>query len=383
MIKPCGPLCNLACDYCYYLPKAHAYSGSDFKMSSRLLSNITSQIIAAEPVNEIDFCWQGGEPTLMGLEFFKEAIRLQQMMLPKTKHITNNLQTNGTLLTPDWCQFFKDNDFLIGISLDGPLHMHNAFRHDKDGYGSYHRVIQAIRLLKQYKVNFNVLCCIHRVNVNHPVELYQFLKDEIGAQFIQFIPIIQREPDQNGRETQTITDRSVDAISYGKFLSAIYDQWVHHDIGKIFFQIFDLALGVYLGQPANLCVFAETCGRALVLEHNGDLYSCDHFVNPKNLVGNINQTPLIDLLNSEKQAQFGNNKRDRLPRKCLDCDVRFLCHGGCPINRDEFGLNILCKGYQLFFRHIDRTMQIMAELIIHKQSPSKVVDFLDLEQRYE
>jgi uncharacterized protein len=227
----------------------------------------------------------------MGLGFYEEAIRLQHQYAPKSMHVQNTLQTNGTIIDKEWCSFFKENDFLVGLSLDGPKNLHNTFRHDSQGHGSFDQVIRAVVLLKEFGINFNVLCCVSRANVDYPLEVYHFLRDEVGAEFIQFIPILQRKIDKTGQETNLFKDCSVRGVSYGNFLRAVFDEWVHRDVGKVFVQIFDLALGVYAGQPSNLCVFAETCGRALVLEHNGDLYSCDYFVNPENFLGNIKKRP--------------------------------------------------------------------------------------------
>lgn len=312
----------------------------------------------------------------MGLGFYEEAIRLQHQYAPKSMHVQNTLQTNGTIIDKEWCSFFKENDFLVGLSLDGPKNLHNTFRHDSQGHGSFDQVIRAVVLLKEFGINFNVLCCVSRANVDYPLEVYHFLRDEVGAEFIQFIPILQRKIDKTGQETNLFTDCSVRGVSYGNFLRAVFDEWVHRDVGKVFVQIFDLALGVYAGQPSNLCVFAETCGRALVLEHNGDLYSCDYFVNPENFLGNIKKTPLVDLVDSEKQKVFGNKKLNNLSQKCLTCDVRFLCHGGCPKNRDEKGLNYLCEGYQSFFRYIDQPMKIMAGLLRQRRDPSEVMSII-------
>ena len=324
MIKPCGPICNLACDYCYYLPKAQLYPGSDFRMSYELLEDFTRQMFAAQPGQEVNFSWQGGEPTLMGLDFYQEALRLQHLLAPQNIVVSNSLQTNGTLIDAKWCQFFRENNFLVGLSLDGPAALHNEFRHTKDGRGSFDGAMQAVDLFKRFDVNFNILCSLHQANCGYPLEVYRFLRKEVGAEFIQFIPILQRTLDQHGQETQKLTSRSVNGPAYGKFLTAVFDEWVRHDVGKVFVQIFDLALGKYLGHPSSLCVFSETCGRAMVLEHNGDVYACDHFVNPDHLLGNITQMPLVDLVDSEAQKQFGNNKCDKLPQTSVACEFTSL-----------------------------------------------------------
>jgi uncharacterized protein len=373
MIKPRGPICNLSCDYCYYLPKKHLYPNSDFHMRHDLLADFTRQMIEAQPLPQVDFTWQGGEPTLIGLDFFKEAVRLQQAMAPPGMQINNAIQTNGTQLNPAWCRFFKENHFLVGLSLDGPPDLHNAFRRNASGRDHFEAVMRAVRLLKQFQVDFNILCCVHAANIQHPLNVYRFLRDTVGAQFIQFIPIIQRQLDAQNLETDAITPRSVRGAAYGEFLIQIFDDWVRHDVGRVFVQIFDVALGVWYGQPAGLCVFSETCGRALVLEHNGDLYSCDHFVNPDHLLGNITQTPLVDLVKSDQQAAFGARKHTDLPPTCINCKVRFICQGGCPKNRDPSGLNCLCEGYQAFFAHIEEPMQAMCELLRQKRPPADIM----------
>ncbi len=342
-------------------------------MSRDLLADFTRQMIEAQPVPQVDFTWQGGEPTLMGLDFFKEAVRLQQTMAPTGMQINNAIQTNGTQLNPAWCRFFKENHFLVGLSLDGPPDLHNAYRRSASGREHFDAVMRAVRLLKQFEVDFNILCCVHAANVQHPLNVYHFLRDSIGAQFIQFIPIIQRQLNARNHETSSISPRSVTGADYGEFLIQIFDEWVRHDVGQVFVQIFDVALGVWYGQPAGLCVFSETCGRALVLEHNGDLYSCDHFVNPDHLLGNITQTPLVDLVDSDQQTAFGARKHEDLPLTCINCKVRFICQGGCPKNRDPSGLNRLCEGYQAFFSHIEDPMQAMCGLLRQKRPPADIM----------
>ena len=373
MVKPRGPVCNLACDYCYYLPKSNLYPQSGFKMSLDLLAEFTRQMIAAQPGNQVTFSWQGGEPTLMGLPFFKEALRLQREIAPPQMHIENVIQTNGTTLTPAWCRFFKENGFLVGLSLDGPPNLHNAFRHTREGRESFTQAVRGVKLLKQHQINFNILCCVHRANQAYPLEVYRFRRDVLEAEFIQFIPILQRQLDSEGRETDQITENSVESDAYGQFLSTVFDEWVQRDVGSVFVQIFDIALGAYLDMPSSLCVFAETCGYAMVLEHNGDLYACDHYVDQAHLLGNITQRPLEDLVNSKSQVQFGLDKKARVASACLDCPVWFACHGGCPKNRDRDGLNRLCSGYRAFFEHIRPSMETMAALIRHGRPPAEIM----------
>ncbi len=342
-------------------------------MSTELLAEYIRQMFASQPGVTVNFTWQGGEPTLMGLPFFEEAVRLQKELAPPGVRVTNALQTNGTLLNPAWCRFFKENGFLIGLSLDGPPELNNIHRHTSNHREQFEAVMRSVRLLQQHEVEYNILCCVHQANVDHPLEVYRFLRDRIGAAFIQFIPILQRELSSDGREMNTLTPLSVDGKPYGKFLTVVFDEWVRHDVGRVFVQLFDVALGIYAGQPAGLCTFSETCGRAFVLEHNGDLYSCDHFVNTEHLLGNITDTPLSILVDSETQARFGEDKHTALSQTCLVCEVRFLCNGGCPKNRDSNGLNRLCAGYQAFFRHIDQPMRIMLDLLRQNQPPSEVM----------
>ncbi len=377
MAKPRGPICNLACNYCYYLEKKDLYPESNFRMTREVLESYIHQTIAAHPGPELTFSWQGGEPTLMGLQFFENVIQIQNQHKQPGKQFVNAFQTNGIVLNSEWCRFFKDNNFLVGISLDGPPALHNADRKTNSGYEKFDKVLRAVNLLKKYQVNFNILCCVHQANVHHPLEVYPYLRDTIGAEFIQFIPIVQLIPDPHHPGSVTPSALSVSGLDYGKFLQIIFDTWIQQDVGKVFVQIFDVALGVWVGQPASLCIFAETCGQAMALEHNGDLYACDHFVTPEYLIGNITESPLVDLIRCEQQAVFGQNKQLYLPEKCLHCDVRFICNGGCPKNRDQQGLNHLCEGYQLFFRHIDQPMQTMTNLLKNRRAPAEIM------QQYE
>lgn len=369
MAKPRGAICNLRCDYCYYLRKTDLYPGTSFRMSDETLESYTRQYIQSQQVPEVNFGWQGGEPTLMGLDFFRKAVAYQQKYARPGMKIENTLQTNGTLLNDEWCRFFAKNRFLIGISLDGPREVHDVYRKDKGGAPTFDRVMRGVKLLRKHKVDFNVLTCVSAANVHQPLEVYHFLRDEISAQFIQFIPIVERDNETGFQEGTALTSRSITGKQYGDFLIAIFDEWVHRDVGRVFVQIFDTALGRWLGAPGGLCVFQETCGKALVMEHNGDLYSCDHFVEPRYLLGNILETPLIELVGSEQQLKFGLNKKASLPRYCRECPVLFACNGGCPKNRTdltpdgEAGLNHLCKGYKAFFTHIDQPMRMMAGLL--------------------
>ncbi len=366
MVKPAGAACNLGCRYCYYLSKDVLYPGSDLRMSDDLLEEFTRQYLSAQSIPEVTFAWQGGEPTLMGIDFYQRAVELQSMYARPGVRVLNSIQTNGTLLDDAWCRFLHDHDFLVGISIDGPEEQHNAFRVDKVGRPSFERVIRGLDRLKAHKVEWNLLATVHAANAAYPLEVYRFFRDELEARFIQFIPIVERVVTPDPGASQTISDRSVTGRQYGEFLIAIFDEWVRRDVGEVFVQIFDVALGAWLDQAPGLCVFGPTCGDALALEHNGDLYSCDHFVDPEHRLGNIRKSSLAELTGSEIQKQFGQAKLDSLPGICHNCPVRFVCNGGCPKNRfpvtpeGEDGLNWLCEGYKSFFTHIDKPMQFMA-----------------------
>ncbi len=409
MTKPGGAICNLDCKYCYFLSKEMMYPGSRFRMADELLETFVSQYIESQQVPEVTFAWQGGEPTLMGLEFFERVIHCQQKYARPGTTIHNALQTNGTLLDEAWCRFFKKHNFLIGISVDGPQELHDAYRVNKGGAGSFAQVMRGWRLLYEHGVAYNILCTVHAANQDHPLAVYRFFRDELKTEFIQFIPIVERATTQilplanvgwsernggrlphGGRPLYTqsgseITNRSVNAPKYGEFLTAIFDEWVRHDVGQVYVQMFDVALGAWLGQPGGLCVFAPTCGRALALEHNGDLFSCDHFAEPDYLLGNIQSDHMLDLVSSEKQRQFGTDKKATLPQYCRQCEVRFACHGGCPKNRfihtpdGESGLNYLCAGYKAFFNHVDRPMKVMANLLHQQRSPAEIMAMMAAE----
>lgn len=390
MLKPRGAICNLDCRYCYFLSKEMLYPGSRFQMADELLEEYTRQYIEAQRTPEITFAWQGGEPTLMGLAFFKRAIYHQQKYAPPGKTIQNTLQTNGTLLDDDWCRFFKGNNFLVGLSVDGPQKLHDAYRVNKGGTGTFSQVTAGWQVLRKHDVATNILCTVHAANQNHPLEVYRFFRDEMQTQFIQFIPIVERINHGlgGGLYTQSgsqVTDRSVDAQKYGAFLIAIFEEWVRHDVGKLFVQLFDVTLAAWMRQPPTLCIFAPTCGNALALEHNGDLYSCDHYVEPNYLLGNIQSDHMLTLVASEKQQRFGRDKLSTLPKYCRQCEVRFACNGGCPKNRfiqtpdGEPGLNYLCTAYKAFFTHVKRPMHIMAGLLQQNRPPAKVMELIAAE----
>ena len=382
MVKPRGAICNLDCKYCYFLQKEELYPGSQFRMPLEVLRSYTRQYIDAQNIPEVTFAWQGGEPTLMGLGFFETAVKLQQQYKKPGTRIFNSLQTNGTLLNDEWCRFFKQHDFLIGLSLDGPRELHDAYRVNKGGQPTFDAVMDGLRLLQKHGVEFNVLTTVHAANAPYPLKVYRFLRDEVGAQFVQFIPIVERMNETGYQEGDKVTNRSVTAEGYGTFLTTIFDEWVRRDVGSTYVQMFDVALGAWMGQPGGLCIFAPTCGDALALEHNGDLYACDHYVEPDFLLGNIGEDMMIPLVASEKQRHFGQHKQDSLPRYCRECEVRFACHGGCPKNRfidtpdGESGLNYLCGGYKLFFNHVDAPMRMMTQLLKQQQPARGVIEWM-------
>ena len=369
MIKPRGPICNLACAYCYYLSKEALYPHSQFCMTDNLLERFTRQYINAQRVPEVTFGWQGGEPLLMGIDFFQRAVELQQNYCRPGMQIHNAIQTNGLLVNDEWANFFRKHHFLVGVSLDGPQSLHDAYRVDKTGHPSFKRVMSGLSFLKKHHVEWNILACVHAANAEYPLQVYNFLRDEAGAQFIQFIPIVEQHATNERQKRHTISERSVTGKQYGDFLINIFDEWIRQNVGQIFVQIFDVALGIWMGQPSSLCISGETCGTAMAMEHNGDVFACDHFVDPRYKLGNIRTTSLNTLAGSPQQRQFGTAKRDMLPDECLACDVRFACHGGCPKNRilttpdGQAGLNYLCEGYKAFFRHINRPMQVMASTV--------------------
>jgi uncharacterized protein len=395
MAKPVGPICNLDCKYCFYLEKEKLYpERTAWKMADDVLESFIRQYIEAQAADAITFAWQGGEPTLLGVEYFRKIVALQQKYAGG-KTIDNAFQTNGILLDDEWGEFLARNKFLVGLSIDGPRELHDRYRVDKGGKPTFTRVMAGLNVLKKHAVEFNTLTVVGSHNARQSLDVYRFLK-EIGSGFMQFIPIVERvahRPDDAGLvligpssfAEARVSEWSVDAVDYGRFLCAIFDQWVRHDVGRYFVQIFDVALESWVGVPASLCVFRETCGSALALEHNGDLYSCDHYVYPENKLGNIIENPLASLVDSAPQQKFGLDKRDALPRFCGECDVRFACHGECPKHRfirtpdGEAGLNYLCAGYKLFFHHIDPGMRFMANELRHRRAPANVMHWMRLQ----
>ncbi len=388
LAKPTGATCNLDCKYCFFLSKEMLYPGDRFRMADDMLETYIRQLIESHSTApEVNIAWQGGEPTMMGVEFFRRSVEYAQKYIQPGQSILYTIQTNGTLLDDDWGVFLKQHNFLVGLSIDGPKAMHDAYRTNKGGAGTFDQVMRGLDVLKRHEVDFNILCTVHAANQDHPLEVYRFFRDELGARFFQFIPIIERVTEAllpvanigwserpGGdrplyvQEGSYVTERTLNAEKYGQFLIAIFEEWVRRDVGEVFVQLFDVTLGAHVGQY-SLCIHSPTCGNALALEHNGDLYSCDHFVEPNYFLGNIQQTHMIELIASDKQRQFGRDKRDTLPQYCRECPVLYACHGGCPKDRfistpdGEPGLNYLCAGFKAFFTHVQPPMQAMANLL--------------------
>jgi uncharacterized protein len=397
LAKPTGAICNLDCTYCFFLSKEMLYPGSRFRMADDLLDTYLRQLIEAHAgTPEVVVAWQGGEPTMMGLDFFRRSVELAGRYQRPGQRISYTIQTNGTLLDDEWAAFFKEHGFLVGLSIDGPREIHDTHRVDKGGKGSFDRVMKGLQTLRRHDVEWNALTTVHAASEGRGREIYAFLRDECGARFMQFIPIVERASAETldvaneGWGTRArdrplylqhgtlVTQRSVRPDGYGRFLIDVFEDWVRRDIGEVYVQMFDVALANWYGQHGGLCVHAETCGLALALEHTGDVYSCDHFVEPGYRLGNIRETHLLDLVASPRQQEFGRAKRDTLPRYCLECDVRFACHGGCPKDRfattpdGEPGLHYLCPSYKAFFSHIRPAMDGMCGLLRAGRAPSEL-----------
>jgi uncharacterized protein len=393
MAKPIGARCNLDCAYCFYLEKEKLYTDTaNLRMTPAVLETFVRDYISAQPGPTVSFAWQGGEPTLLGLDFFRAAVALQARYA-QGRTIENAFQTNGVLLDDEWAEFFVRHRFLVGLSIDGPAHLHDAYRVDKGGNSSFARVMAGLQVLKRHGVEFNTLTTVHRKNSVRPLEVYRFLR-EVGSGYLQFIPIVERDaggkdPDlelaapPDRADVATLEGRvkpwSVRPADFGDFLCRIFDEWIKSDVGRVFIQQFDAALANWSGASAGLCVFSENCGRALAVEHNGDTYSCDHYVYPRYKLGNLMNTALVDLVDSQEQQQFGRAKSLTLPRYCRECPVRFACHGECPKHRflrtpeGQPGLNYLCAGYKRFFTHIDSPMRTMAALLAQRQAPAGIM----------
>ncbi len=387
LVKPAGAACNLGCRYCFFLSKEHLYPRESPRMDEATLETYLRQLMESSPGPQVDVSWQGGEPTLRGLDFFKRSVELAERYRRPDQRVLHTIQTNGTLLDDEWAVFFKKHGYLVGLSIDGPRAMHDAYRVSKRDEGTFDDVLRAWNLLRRHEVDTNILCTVHSANQDHPQEVYRFFRDELQAQYIQLIPIVERATPATidranqgwgglkgtdrplyRQEGELVTERSVNAEKFGRFLIGIFDEWVKRDVGTVFVTTIDVALGSWMGQH-NACIVAPECGRALAMEHNGDVYSCDHFVEPGHLVGNVRETPLATLVASEKQRRFGQSKFSSLPKYCRECPVLFACYGECPRNRfirtpdGEPGLNYLCAGYKAFFQHIDAPMKTMVNLI--------------------
>ncbi|HHT22390.1 MAG TPA: anaerobic sulfatase-maturation protein [Bacteroidales bacterium] len=388
MAKPIGSLCNLDCKYCYYLEKEKLYQNrKKMEMSDGLLEIFTKSYIEAQPVKEVLFTWHGGETTLRDISFYRKALQLQKKY-GRGRQIDNVLQTNGTLLSDEWCRFFKDNNFLIGISIDGPEHCHDVYRTNKGGRPTFKQVMRGIELLQKHQVEFNTLSVINDYNSQFPLDVYRFFK-EIGSQFMQFAPVVERVSDEradgltllppNDKVDGKLASWSVDPKKFGQFYIKIFDEWVRNDVGVYFVQMFDAMLANMVGAQPGVCIFAEKCGHAVAMEFNGDVYACDHFVFPEYKLGNVRNQTIFEMMFLEKQLRFGSDKKDKLPRQCQECEVLKFCHGECPKNRiaktadGELGLNYLCAGFKAFFKHALPYMEFMANELHNKRPPANVM----------
>ena len=387
MLKPASAHCNLACKYCYYLEKNKLYpTAQRHLMSDEMLEQFTREYIEAQTMNQVLFTWHGGEPLLRSIDFYRKALSLQQKYAGG-RHIDNVIQTNGTLLTDEWCEFFAQNHWLVGISIDGPQPDHDHYRLTAAGKPSWKKVMQGIKLLKKHGVEWNAMAVVNAYNVNHPLEFYRFFKEN-GCQFLQFTPIVERlTRHEDGRTLASLADKneiplseaSVTPEQWGYFLCAIFDEWVRKDVGKIFVEIFDCTLANWMGVSPGICAYSKECGHAGVMEHNGDVYSCDHFVFPEYKLGNIRDHSLIDMLYGEQQQEFSRLKHSSLPRQCKECDMEFACHGECPKNRfmkDKYGdsgLNYLCPGYYHYYQHVAPYMDYMKQELMSQRPPSNIM----------
>jgi uncharacterized protein len=391
--KPIGPVCNIQCDYCFYLEKQALFrAGEQYRMPDKVLGAFIAKYVASQPTPVVEFVWQGGEPTLLGIDFFRRVVELQKPFT-KDKRITNSLQTNGTLLTDEWCRFLKRHDFMVGLSLDGPEEVHNRYRKDRKGRGTFDRAMLGLRLLQQHKITYNVLACVGRETAVRPLDVYRFLR-EAGAEFIQFTPVVERravsEAENHGLglappaaldrlgEQGPVTPWTVEPEAYGDFLIAVFEEWVRSDVGRVFVMNFEWALNAWIGNPSPVCVHANQCGRSLVIEHNGDVYACDHCVYPEYRLGNILSDDLAGMVRKSVESGFGMCKETALPGQCRDCEVLAACRGGCPkhrfesTSRNEPGLHYLCEGYRKFFRHIRKYLRVMT-LLLEKGLPVSLV----------
>ena len=390
MLKPAGAHCNLACKYCYYLEKNNLYQNSHrHLMSDEMLEQFTREYIEAQTMPQVLFTWHGGEPLMRSIDFYEKALELQKKYA-HGKQIDNVIQTNGTLLTDEWCEFFAQNHWLVGISIDGPQEYHDHYRVTPAGKPSWEKVMQGISLLKKHRVEWNAMAVVNAYNAEHPLEFYHFFRDN-GCQYLQFTPIVERLTEhEDGRTLASLADdreipladTSVTPQQWGNFLCTIFDDWVRHDVGKTFVEIFDCTLANWMGVLPGICAYSKECGHAGVMEHNGDVYSCDHFVFPEYKLGNIREQSLIDMLYGEKQQAFSRLKHTSLPRQCKECDMEFACHGECPKNRfekdkyGEQGLNYLCQGYYQYYTHVAPYMDFMKRELLAQRPPANIMNVL-------
>ena len=403
LAKPSGSTCNIDCTYCFFLSKEALYPNDKHRMSEATLDAYIRQLLELHRTPEVTIAWQGGEPTLMKLEFFRHAVELVDRYRQPGQVVQQTFQTNGLLLDDDWCVFFKEHNFLVGLSVDGPRELHDTYRLTRKGEGTFDLVMRGWQCLRKHGVEFNILCTVNAANQEHGRAVYRFFRDQLGAQWLQFIPIVERTTAENieianqgwsertGQKrmlyTQTgdlVTKRSVGGEQYGRFLIDIFEEWVRRDVGKVFVQLFDVTLEAYFGRHL-LCIHAPTCGYGPALEYNGDLYACDHFVEPEYKLGNIHTTSMLELVASPQMRKFGNDKRDKLTKQCQQCEVRFLCNGGCPKDRfvtsqdGELGQNYLCSGLEAFFTHTRPMMQIMSQLLKRGRAPADIMAWLAAE----
>lgn len=406
LAKPAGAACNLGCQYCFFLSKEKLYPDESYLMTEEMQERYIRQLLESSTGEQVEITWQGGEPTLRGIEFFRRSVALANRYRQPHQRILHTIQTNGTLIDDEWAVFLKQNGYLVGLSIDGPRDVHDAFRVTKRGQGSFDDVIRGWNILRRHGVDVNVLCTVHSMNADHPLEVYRFFRDELAAEYIQLIPIVERATPETlsaanrgwgghrgkdrplyRQEGDLVTDRTVTGDAFGRFLIAIFDEWVRQDVGRVYVTTFDVALGSWFGQH-NACIVSPTCGRALALEHNGDVYSCDHFVEPDHRLGNITNTHLAALVSSEKQRRFGDAKFETLPKYCRECPVLFACYGECPRNRflrtpdGEGNLNWLCSGYKAFFMHISPYMDRMVELIRSGHFADEIMPEVDRIRRH-
>ena len=401
--KPSGSTCNIDCTYCFFLSKEALYPNEKSRMSDATLEEYIRQLLESHRVPDVTVAWQGGEPTLMKLDFFRHSVELVEKYRRPGQVINHTFQTNGLLLNDEWCEFFKKNNFLVGLSVDGPREIHDTYRVDRGGQGTFDKVMKGLSFLQRHKVEYNILCTVNAANENHGRTVYRFFRDELKAKWIQFIPIVERATSETieianqgwsiqkdrkrllyTQKGNLVTERTVGALQYGRFLVDIFEEWVRHDVGKVFVQLFDVTLESYFGRHM-LCIHAPTCGYGPALEHNGDLYSCDHFVEPDYLLGNIHKTHMQDLVSSPEQRKFGRDKLDSLTAQCQKCEVRQLCNGGCPKDRfalskdGEQGQNYLCPGLELFFTHTRSAMLEMLKLLELHRAPADVMALITAE----